>query len=210
MKNIKSRRGFTLVEMLVVIGIIAVLVGASITAFSKMRASADRARVQELVNNVATALTAMFQQEGAWPKRLAMNGERDGLLDGSTALPLAKGGYMSLTVNSDGTALGGLDRLGIVDPWAAAVVKRNGSSASESDVVNAPYKVRDHILHYALDLDGDGIVDGASVGGEPVSVRASAIVWCAGKDGKMEPYSTGLKKDDVYSWTPGMATNAGN
>ena len=121
--------------MLVVIGIIAILVGASISGFAKMQAPADRAKVQELVSNTATALTALYQKEGAWPKRLAKNGATDGELDAYAALPLAKGGYLSLRMNSEGTDLAGLDRLGVVDPWAAAVVKRRGSSASASDAV---------------------------------------------------------------------------
>lgn len=208
MKNTSLHNGFTLVEMLVVIGIITLLVGASISGFAKMRATAERAKVQELVSNVATALTALYQNEGAWPKRLAANGSSDGVLDANAALPLAKGGYLSLTMNSEDTELDGLDKLGIADPWAAAIIKRKGRAASESDIVNGEYTIKDHLLHYALDMDGDGVVNGASVGGESVSVRASAIVWCAGKDGKMEPYSKGLKKDDLYSWTPGMARKA--
>ena len=207
MKNTSAHNGFTLVEMLVVIGIITLLVGASISGFSKMRATAERAKVQELVSNTATALTALYQNEGAWPKRLAANGSSDGVLDANAALPLAKGGYLSLTMNSEGE-LDGLDKFGVADPWATAVIKRKGRSASESDIVNGEYTIKDHLLHYALDMDGDGVVNGASVGGESVSVRASAIVWCAGKDGKMEPYSKGLKKDDLYSWTPGMARKA--
>ena len=203
----RTHNGFTLIEMLIVIGIITVLTGATLAGFSKMQATAERAKVQELVSNVATALTAYFQTEGAWPKRIAANGGSDGVLDAATAFPLVKAGYLSMTLNSEGTALGGLDRLGVVDPWGAAIIKRKGSSASLSDKVGSA-TVEDHLLHYAIDLDGDGFVQNASVGGESVSVRAAAIVWCAGKDGKMERYSVGLKKDDVYSWTQGMARKA--
>ena len=52
-----KKSGCTLVEMLVVIGIIAVLVGASIGGFSAMTKTAEKAKCQELVSNVATALT---------------------------------------------------------------------------------------------------------------------------------------------------------
>ena len=198
------KKGFSLVEMLVVIGIIAVLLGASLGAYSKMTASAEKAKCSELVANTATALAVMFQQEGVWPRALRSQGGSDGELDASAAVPLAK--YMSLSTNGDGTRLTGLDRFGIVTPWAASVFKCRGNSASLSDKVG-DYTVKDHMLHYALDLDGDGIIDGASVGGESISVRAAAIVWCCGKDGKIEAYSKGLRSDDVYSWTKGQTQN---
>ena len=71
------KKGFTLIEMLVVIGIIAILIGASLAGYSSMVKTADKARCQELVSNVATALTMLFQNEGMWPKRLAKNGATD-------------------------------------------------------------------------------------------------------------------------------------
>ena len=203
------KKAFTLIEMLVVIGIIAVLTGAGLAGFSKMRATAERAKVQELVSNTATALSALYQKEGSWPKRLANPAAGgDGELGADAAAPLARGGYMSLShesVSSDGkqVRLTGLDKLGVVDPWAAAVIKRKGSSASLGDKVPGAGTVQDHLLHYALDLDGDGITE-ANVGGESIKIRAAAVVWGAGKDGKMERYKDGLKRDDVYSWAPGM------
>ena len=203
------KKGFTLVEMLVVIGIIAILIGASVGGFSAMTKSAGKAKCQELVSNTATALTALFQKEGSWPKRLASQGGSDGLLDENAAVPLAKGGYFSLTTTGSGSnmKLAGSDRFGIVTPWAAAVIRRRVSSANLSDEVGTA-TVKDHILHYALDLDGDGVIKGASVGGESVDIRATAAVWCVGKsggkDGKPWPYSVGRKKDDLYSWTYGQ------
>ena len=55
-----------------------------------------------------------------------------------------------------------------------------------------------------MDLDGDGIIEGALVGGESVDIRATAAVWCCGKDGVIERYSVGVKKDDAYSWSHGQ------
>lgn len=207
------RKGFTLVEMLVVIGIISILMGVGIGTYSSVTKTAEKAKCQELVSNVATALTALYQQEGAWPRRIAAQGAADGRLDASTAFALAANGrkYLSLTKNSAGTALAGLDRFGIVSPWATAVIKRKGADASLGTVVSigkdGAKTIEDHILHFAVDLDGDGIIQGASVGGESVDVRATAIVWSAGKDGRMESYTKGQRRDDVYSWTPGMTKN---
>ncbi len=196
-----KKSGFTLIEMLVVIGIIAVLAASLVGAYSHMTKAAEKARCQELVHNTATALTALFQEEGVWPKRLrnataSNNGGK--LLDKRAGYALIK--YMALKTN--GAELGGYDRLGVVSPWATAVIKRR-SSASESETVPSGGKIQDHILRFEIDLDGDGIIE-ANVGGENVSVRATAIVWCCGKDGKLEDYSTGRKRDDVYSWTYGQ------
>lgn len=199
-----KRRGFTLIEMLVVIGIIATLMGVMLAAVSTFIKSADKARCQELVANTATALATLYQKEGAWPRALIKGHNGNNLLDENAALPLAKGRYMTLTMNDDKTRLSGYDRFGVVSPWAFKVVKNRGKSASLSTKVPSGGTIQDHVLRYALDLDGDGVIEGAPVGGEAVNIRATAAVWCCGKDGNIEAYSTGLRKDDVYSWTVGQ------
>ena len=200
------RKGFTLIEMLVVIGIIAALVAATLGSYSAVTRAAERAKCRELVAQVATALATLYQSEGNWPKRLAVQGKTDGKLDAETAIAIKD--YYSLNVDENGK-LAGYDRFGIVSPWAHDVIKRGGSKVTIQTQVSVsknggPQTVDDHILHYALDLDGDGIIEGAMVGGESVNVRATAIVWCAGRDGYMEPYSKGQKGDAVYSWTQGQ------
>ena len=191
--------------MLVVIGIIAALVAATVGGYSAVTRNAEQTKCRELVANVATALSALYQDEGIWPKRLAANGESGGKLDESTAPALKK--YFSLTLDSSGAPTG-LDRFGIVTPWALAIIKRNGTAASKSSAVSNSARgqmtIDDHVLHYAVDLDGDGIINGASVGGEGIRIRATAAVWCGGKDGFVEPYTKGLKADDIYSWSPGQ------
>ena len=191
-------------EMLVVIGIVATLMGVTIASVSKFIKSAERARCQELVSNTATALTALYQKNGAWPRALIANHNSERGLDAKAALPLAKGGYMSLTMNSGETQLAGYDRFGVVSPWALAVVKRIGASANESTSVPSGGKIQDHVLRYALDIDGNGVIPDVDVGGETKDIRATAAVWCCGKDGRLEAYSIGTRRDDVYSWTPGQ------
>ncbi len=201
------KKGFSLVEMLVVIGIIAVLTGGVIGAYSHLTKVAEKTRCKETVQNTATALVALFQEKGAWPKRLRAARTEGGakILDENAAYPLARGGYLSLT--TDETKLSGYDKFGIVSPWATAVIKRRGSNASVSDPVPGGGTIQDHILRFEIDLDGDGIIPDVSVGGESISVRATAIVWCCGKDGKIEAYARGLKRDDVYSWSYGQTQN---
>ena len=207
----KPSTGFTLIEMLVVMGIIAVLIGASIAGFSKMTKTAEKAKAQELVANVATALTALYQREGVWPKRLVSNNGKQ--LNEQAALALAKGGYISMSTTGSDTSLklAGHDRFGILTPWAAEVVRRRGMSAASSDHVTSSSTVKDHILYYALDLDGDGVISGGEkpdILDKEQGIRATAAVWCigksGGKEGKPWPYSTGRKRDDVYSWSYGQ------
>lgn len=199
-----KRTGFTLVEMLVVIGIIAVLVAASVVGYTKVTASAEKAKCNELIKNVHTAMVKLYTDNGgAWPRAL-INGASAGLLDERAALPLA--GLLGLKT-SNGT-LTGYDKFGIVTPWAAQVIKQKGNSASHDTVVPSGGTIRDHILHYAIDTEGNGVILNAVVGSESLPCRATAMVWCCGRDGKLESsYDRGTRKDDVYSWTPGDTQN---
>lgn len=202
------RKGLTLMEIMVVIGIISILIGASVAGFSRMTRAADKAKVQELVNNAAVALTEYFNRNGAWPKVLVSEAQKgEGVLNAIAAYPLAKeaGGSMSLSVS--GGQLSGLDKLGIVDHWAADVIRRRGMAASEGDRVPVGGSVRDHTLRFAIDFDGDGIIKDVQVGGEMISIRATAAVWSCGRDGKIAPYSSNSRSDDVYSWTQGQTRN---
>lgn len=206
------KKGFTLIEMLVVIGIIAILTGAAIAGYSKMVKTAERAKGQELVSNVATGLAAYYQENGMWPKKLISG---DGRLDKDTALSLAKKKCLSLTTDTEdpkaATKLVGNDRFGVVTPWATTVIKRLGTKAEESSPVGS-VTVRDHILYYAIDVDGNGVIEGNEFGQKLEGVdqiRATAAVWCIGKSGgnkgKPWPYSVGRRKDDIYSWSFGQA-----
>lgn len=197
------KKGFTLIELLVVIGIIGILIAVSAGAYVKMTASAERARCQELVSNVSTALTAYFNDNGVWPRAILNNGgTTDARLDEHAGYPLAKGAYMTLT--HSGGKLTGYDRFGVLTPWATALLKSRGANATLGDRVQSGGTLEDHILHYAVDADGDGIIPSASVGGESVAIRATVAVWCCGKDGRIERYKRGLKADDIYSWTYGQ------
>ena len=202
------RKGFTLIEMLVVIGIIAILIGSSIGGYSYATKKAEATRGRELVSNVATALNVLFQRQNRWPPSLLQEAEGgDGRLTARAAACLAVNNLVSLSYTKqevDGEevyTLSGLDRYGIVTPWAMAVLKRGGTDSSK---VASGGTVLDHQLHYALDLDGDGEVE-ANIGGQTVVVRSNAIVWCWGQNGKEDDYKDSMtgrgKADDIYSWS---------
>lgn len=195
------RQGFTLIEMLVVIGILAILVGIGMATFSSATGKAQKAKGTELVNNVATALESIYQKEGNWPRRILSQGSSEGEIDSKIAYEIGSRGAMSITYDKTTKEATGMDRCGIVSPWAQAVIKRAGNkSVTDGTKIPSGGTLKDHRLRFAVDTEGKGYVN-ANVGGESIRIRGSVAVWCSGKDGKIEKYSDGLKRDDIYSWS---------
>lgn len=209
MKRTKRTNGFTLVEMLVVIAIISALMGALALGIGGISRTAQKAKAQETVANAATALGVILQKEMNWPKLLTQKFKRGGFgrLDEEVSRVFVTHGLLGLAYDKTAKSssgkieLIGADRCGVVTPWAVDVLKRT-SGAGKGLSVPSGGTVEDHVLYYAIDDDGDGFTD-ASVGGTDVKVRASAITWCAGADGKLGAYGTHDKasSDDIYSWS---------
>ena len=214
--NKNRKKGFSLVEMLVVIGIISVLSGALIMGIDRVRKTAQRSKAQEIVSNTATALGIIFQKEMGWPQLLLnwsgkqLEAEPSHVFVRFNLLGLS---YDSKSYNAStrkGTiTLVGADRCGVVDPWATAVLKRKTSSSERDGLalkVDTGGTVQDHILWFAIDDDGDGITEVNIPGSPAIRVRASACVWSAGADGVLGKYGRRDKAadDDVYSWSRGQ------
>lgn len=213
----KTKKGFTLVELLVVMSIIAILSGSLISVYNRIQRSSQRAKAQESVDNLRTSLVAMHQQKGRWPvdfgKALFTYGGKDGSGMGavvSVARLFAKHGYMGVAYkgSKDDPQLIGKDRVGIVDPWACAILQKTEGAQGSGLNLRVPSggTVQDHILYFAIDDNGDGIVE-ATVCGQKIRVRGEAIAWCAGADGKLgSGYLKRTKEnaDNVYSWTRGQ------
>ena len=202
------KKGFTLVEMLVVIGIIAILAGASMIGYSKVLRASQKTKNRELVSNAATALTQILSQNnGSWPELLLerANGGK-GRLDKETCRVFITFNMMGLSYNQNSASgesrrqLIGKDRCGIVDVDAEKVLKRS-LSAGEGAKVPSGGTVKDHILYFAIDEDGDGFTEAQVEGAGKLTIRATAVVWAAGPDGKVD-YGSMAHNDDVYSWTP--------
>ena len=202
-----KKAGFTLMEMLVVIGIISVLMGVAVAGFGGMTKRAQRAKTQELVSNAATALTMIFQEKKSWPKPI-VDGMAQRLLDENACAAFVRHGNGLLGISYKTADVDGVkrrvvdeqsvDRFGLIDTQAMAEVRRN-ANPSKSTLVSTGGRIADHILRYSVDLDGDGITE-VTVGGKTVNVRATACVWSFGADGVEAPSRS--RGDDVYSWRP--------
>lgn len=68
MKNLKIKKGFSLVELLVVITIIAILSVVAYTAVGGQTTKAKNSRRMQDIGTIQTALEAYFISEGRYPK----------------------------------------------------------------------------------------------------------------------------------------------
>lgn len=209
-----KRRGFSLIEMLVVVGIIAVLSAAGLVGYNGAIKSAQRSRGNELVQNLKVALGMVLQEEEFWPPPLLSEGGSKGnrRVTVKVAAWLGKNGYFTFGTlekpdDKDKSTwrlhVNAMEKLGILTPWGEAYAKKllaKGSVSAEAKVPGGG-TLDDHVLRFEIDDDGDGITVVKPDGRQSAKVRANACVWCCGFDGK---FGT---RDDIYSWTKEQEVN---
>ncbi len=205
----RSNKGFTLVEMLVVMGLIGLLVAMMTGALQYVQTTARQAQAQELVSNVATALTIYIQREGTWPQEILTSG---GVVNNQVCKVLQQARLLDLTtvnIKSDGTTpinQNSPERFGLLSPWGQRMLRRNPKMTASLGGLPTDSQLLRHMLQFRVDIDYDGKIDSSdsmlgSIPGQGSVIRASAIVWSCGPNGK-EDGSTGAKneRENRQSW----------
>ncbi len=80
-RSLKSRRGFTIVELVTVIAIISILLGLLITAVFGIQNKAKRAKSEALFGKLITSLTAYRKDNGAYPDIGSNSDSGDRIID---------------------------------------------------------------------------------------------------------------------------------
>jgi len=179
-----SRRGFTLLEMLVVVAIIGVLCGLLLPAVNTAREAARRAKARDGAHQLVTAWKSYLLDRREFPNTgiESMHGTAVGIL-GDTNSPYNPGQvYMEFTTNEVAQ--------GFLDPWGDKAQKRGETGWEE------------RLFQVAID-NGEGPHDTTGAYDGNVTpfgqvVNRGVVAWSKGKDGL--DATADDRKDDVRTW----------
>lgn len=204
-KTVKqSRPGFTLIEMLTVVAVIAILVAMLFPAIGAVRKKADRAKAQAEANSIASAIKSYYTEYGKWPVAATSQGGADKVYTNNADIV-----RVLLANNADDPNLNDvLNPRKIVFLDGRNTMKNGtpgiGPDFNYCDPWGKPYVI-------AMDLNYDNKVDVSSSpvsGSSPVSVYDPFIpnglgvaVFSSGADGVFVDVPPNQKKhDDVTSF----------
>ncbi|MDP7022852.1 MAG: prepilin-type N-terminal cleavage/methylation domain-containing protein [Kiritimatiellia bacterium] len=148
------RRGFTIIEMLVVIAIIGILIGLLVPALSAARERARRTKARAVCVQIETALKGFLEDHRSFDlldgSPTELDGDMAGVLSGTNTFSRR---YMEFSADEASDGMG--------DPWS-----------TEGDV---------HYYWVAFSIDGVVSVPGED--GDEDVYRVVAV-WSNGKDGE--------------------------
>ncbi len=198
----QKRAGFTLVEMLVIIGIIAILATALVSGAGHMKRVAERTRAQRMVDDVKVALNLYLQSEREWHDTLIERLETDA----DVSSLLNKNKLLDVVVPDDVINSTSLDRFGLLDEWGRQSLRRNPNISSATQSGEDGIQIREHRIQFRLDTNYDGYVDAGEGSPMGLRIRGNVIVWSRGPDGQDDFSSSNPKArgrypyDDLISW----------
>lgn len=181
---LNQRGGFTLVELLVVIVIIAILAGIAFPAFSGVIESGKKARAAAMCNQLATGMQAYYTEYNRWPS-IGSSGEISNASDLSD-LATALNGGRELGASS-GSSQDDTHNPRLVTFMSFA---KKDYTALNGDIETHPVNPWDEIYYLQFDDDYDNYIEGlpekgdAPTGGS-IGLSADVGVWTADDTGEV-------------------------
>lgn len=211
-RTLKHPRGFTVIELLVVITVIAILAGLAFPVFQAVQEQAKRTQAKNDLLQIVTAVNAYYTEYGKYPLA-TVDGSADivfraaptneNLFDVLRATGLGRD-----TVDPNDTTGNknlNLRRIVFISPPDVKDPSNPRSGIGTDRQYYDPWGTT-----YAIKIDGtyDGSISNPySLGAGSVSLRSGVLAWSFGKDktsssipGPASDKNTGTNKDDVISW----------
>ncbi|MFO7936460.1 MAG: prepilin-type N-terminal cleavage/methylation domain-containing protein [Kiritimatiellia bacterium] len=195
----KSRvSGFTLIEMLVIIGILGIIAATLLPSVTHLKKAAKRAKALTTVTDAKVAMNLYLQQKRAWSATMLEARE----IDYNVAKELSDEDLLDLVVPDDPSTSTSLDRFGLLDDWGRDQLRRNPDVTSETHTGTDGVDISDHRIQFRLDENYDGYVDGSEGSPLGLKIRGNVILWSRGPDGKDDFENSGRRYpyDDLISW----------
>ena len=108
-RSLRRQSGFTLLELMVVVAIIAIIAGIVLVNYTKPRGNAQAAASEATMKEVATAMELYYQDNQSYPTSGAVNAALFGAnarryMQAAPTSPGPKGGTYTYTLSADATS----------------------------------------------------------------------------------------------------------
>ena len=193
--TLSRRRGFTLVELLVVIAIIAVLAAMGFAGFNMAIQKAKKTSAQAAISKLVQACNDYFDDQSQLPLNEGATADEERLSD-NELMSVLVGLETARQENPTGTAYFKFKKAQGKGQGMYDGLDRNDSRAQ----LFGPWKNRsesDRFYRLMMDYDFDEEIDEPSNLGNETQYGVRVLVYHLGKDGEAGP---GKNKDNVYSW----------
>jgi len=197
-----NNKGFTLIEMLTVIAIIAILAGLLFPAISGARRKAQIAQAESEIKSIESALKAYYTEYGRWPIGNGGGGDFSyGKFETGGPSGCCENYYLMDALRGIPDTYGapcGSNYQGQNNPRNIVFLEIAASSMDSYGNYVDPWK---HPYQITLDTDYDGNCDSLGCGGAYPTTATNGtvknhtvVVWSVGPDG------VGGTADDITSW----------
>lgn len=200
-KQSRIHHGFTLIEMLVVIAIIAILAGISTVAYSAALHAAQNAQAKTDLIKIVNATTLYYTDNGQYPLPANLQGQDvtfgEDVPYTSQLMDVLRADYQGW----DAPGVGNLNPKQIVYvDWRQDFVPHAKNGIGQD---GQPYDPWGRVYIVRIDSNYDNVVANpysTNAGSDPL--QEQVIAWSFGKDsqGGEGDKNAGTSKDDVISW----------